>query len=114
MVHKISLVGKRFNRLLVVKELPRRPGDLQVRYLCKCDCGNTVETDAACLRGGKGSCGCIRREKRAQKEIRDLVIKKLRMQRKKNKNTQEKFKLVSESELINRIRAIREVRQNGK
>ena len=104
MVHKISLVGKRFNRLLVVKELPRRPGDLQVRYLCKCDC----------LRGGKGSCGCIRREKHAQKEIRDLAIKKLRMQKKKNKNTKEKFKLVSEFELISRLRAIREVRQNGK
>lgn len=113
MSHKISLVGKRFKRLLVIKELPRRPGDLQVRYLCQCDCGNTVETDAACLRGGKGSCGCINRERRAQKKMRDLMVAKLRAQKKKNKDSNKNSKLMSEADLINRLRVIREVKYNG-
>ena len=105
MSNRVDLTGKRFGKLIADEYIGHG------KYRCKCDCGNTVETDAACLRGGKGSCGCIRREKRAQKEIRDLAIKKLRMQKKKNKNTQEKFKLVSEADLINRLKIIKEARQ---
>lgn len=71
MSKKISLVGRRFGMLYVLEELPRRPGDKQVRYSCRCDCGNIVETDAACLRGGKGSCGCLRARKKELRLLRE-------------------------------------------
>ena len=58
MVAKISLVGDKVGYLEVLEELPRQKNQRQVRYLCRCRCGKTVETTAACLRGGKNSCGC--------------------------------------------------------
>lgn len=76
---KISLVGKRFGRLIVLAEIGYIPSRGQVYYSCKCDCGNIVETSAACLRGGKTSCGCILSERRKAKKLRE---EKARAQRK--------------------------------
>lgn len=79
MTAKISLVNRKFGMLLVLEELPRRPGDRQVRYSCLCDCGNTVETDAACLRGGKKSCGCLRGRKKELRLMREAEKRERRM-----------------------------------
>ena len=58
----IDLTGQRFGKLLVVKQLPRERdenGKLKpIRWLCRCDCGNTCEVVGENLRGGKRSCGC--------------------------------------------------------
>ena len=78
MTAKISLVGERFGYLEVLEELPRQKNQRQIRYLCRCRCGNTVETTAACLRGGKKSCGCIMAKK---KEFRILEEEKARAER---------------------------------
>ena len=54
---KINLVGKKFNRLTVVKEAGRDDRQ-QVLWLCKCDCGK--ETNVTTYRLNKGktkSCG---------------------------------------------------------
>ena len=72
---KIDIVGQRFDRLVVIKELPR-PVDAEgnplrtkrgklvsPRYLCQCDCGNTCEATSEHLRfGSKRSCGCKKLE----------------------------------------------------
>ena len=75
---KISLVGRKFGYLKVLEELPRQQNQRQVRYLCRCYCGNVIETTAASLRGGKKSCGCIVAKR---KELRILEEEKARAER---------------------------------
>jgi len=61
--NKLNLKNKRFSRLLVVKEAPKRKG--RTRWLCQCDCGNVKEIDTRHLtRDGDGtrSCGCLLKE----------------------------------------------------
>lgn len=58
---KTNLSGRRFGRLAVVSEVPKRKGK---RYwLCKCDCGATKEVRQSNLTSGDTiSCGCYNRE----------------------------------------------------
>lgn len=58
---KENLVGKRFGKLVVIKELP--PKDKKNKrpsWQCLCDCGNIVEIYRGCnlKSGGTVSCGC--------------------------------------------------------
>lgn len=60
---KKEMVGKRFGRLVVIREVePRKYNGLSVRrlqYLCKCDCGEEVSVVGENLRrGDTSSCGC--------------------------------------------------------
>lgn len=61
-----NLIGQRFTRLTVIEDGPvkREPrGTLVRRWLCQCDCGNTISVKADNLkRGGTKSCGCLRAE----------------------------------------------------
>lgn len=57
-------VGKKFGRLLVVSELPRRisPSGISLRmWECRCDCGKTtsVSTSQICGKRPCLSCGCL-------------------------------------------------------
>ena len=60
----IDLTGQRFGRLTVVcrgKDKPTATGSNQVTWLCKCDCGNSIEVRANSLRRGlTNSCGCLK------------------------------------------------------
>lgn len=52
--------GDKFNQLTVLKEVDKR-GSKQLRYLCKCDCGEFTEVNSNPLRKGRTkSCGCYR------------------------------------------------------
>ena len=56
-------IGEKFGRLTIIK---RVPSNHRPRYLCKCDCGKTLEVDYGDLTrsyGGTKSCGCYRRDK---------------------------------------------------
>jgi hypothetical protein len=54
-----DLSGKRFGRLVVVKEA----GGTPIKWVCQCDCGVEKITSTASLRGGRcRSCGCLRVE----------------------------------------------------
>lgn len=66
-----NLKGKRFGRLLV-KELLNRPDKRKTyKWLCDCDCGNTVEVYAQYLNSAETkSCGCLR-EVTSEKNLRD-------------------------------------------
>lgn len=60
----LDLTGTRFGRLTVVKEAGRTKQG-SVKWLCKCDCGNTITVDGSHLRtGSTRSCGCLQFEQR--------------------------------------------------
>lgn len=67
MGNKIDLTGRRFGRLSVISEADEcRRGE--ARWICSCDCGRTVVVTGSRLRTGKTkSCGCIRKEKSAER-----------------------------------------------
>lgn len=68
---KIDMVGKRFDKLLVVELFEKTPyGNLL--WLCRCDCGNTLIRDGSNLRrSANGFTGCKQCEKetRSQSQI---------------------------------------------
>jgi hypothetical protein len=56
-----DLTGKRFGRLLVLKQLADVDGWTQ--FLCRCDCGNEKIVKGICLKyGATKSCGCLHKE----------------------------------------------------
>lgn len=58
---KNDLTGEKFGRLQVIARVDNR-GKI-VRYLCRCDCGNSKVVDYNNLvKGTTTSCGCLRRE----------------------------------------------------
>lgn len=61
-LRKHNLVGKRFGKLIVIKEIPKKERSYKARWwLCKCDCGNFKETITASLvKGSVFTCGCSR------------------------------------------------------
>ena len=63
---KKSIVGKKYGRLLVVKQIEDKvykDGRHRDQYICKCDCGNdTISTGSILKNGGKISCGCYQKE----------------------------------------------------
>lgn len=72
----IDLTGQRFGRLIAIKYLGK------TKWLCKCDCGNTVEVFRCNLQtGNTRSCGCFNKEcrsKRATKHgLRDHQVYKV-------------------------------------
>lgn len=53
MAKKYNWIGRRYGKLLIIKELPNN------KFLCKCDCGNEVEVFKTNLSTGqKVNCGC--------------------------------------------------------
>lgn len=56
---KLELMGRKFGRLLVVKELEERKNKA-VQWECLCDCGNTYTAISSDLNSGNtSSCGCL-------------------------------------------------------
>ncbi len=62
---KHNLIGQRFGRYLVLAEAPNQGSN--VRWLCRCDCGNLRMVQAGALREGTStSCGCYSREAKSK------------------------------------------------
>ena len=60
---KYDLTGKRFGKLTVIGESPNKKWGQRI-WVCKCDCGNTVEVCGGNLKSGHtNSCGCINLER---------------------------------------------------
>lgn len=56
---KYDLVGKKFGKLLVIKELDERTKYNEKRWLCQCECGNYKTTvTSALINHSTTSCGC--------------------------------------------------------
>lgn len=57
----IDLTGMKFSRLTVIERVESRKN--KARFLCICDCGNTIEVQSHALKNGNTkSCGCLRKE----------------------------------------------------
>lgn len=66
---KLSLAGQEFGRLTVIEEVGRSV-DRSVEWLCRCTCGQTTLASAANLRrGSKKSCGCLKNELTAARNL---------------------------------------------
>jgi len=64
----MDLTGERFGKLIAIRPLEERTNSGQIRWLCKCDCGNTTTVTTSTLTSGHTrSCGCL------QERIRDLT-----------------------------------------
>lgn len=67
-----DLMGKKFGLLTVVQRVSNK--GKQVRYLCKCDCGNEkIFYSTNLKRGLSTSCGCYRAEKAKELLFQDLT-----------------------------------------
>lgn len=54
------MIGKRFGKLTVIDKSKERAKNGTIKYLCKCDCGNTSIIRGDHLRSGETlSCGCL-------------------------------------------------------
>lgn len=71
MPNKVEMDGKRFTRLVVIKENPIRATNGKVKWDCICDCGNFVTVSGNSLRRKlTQSCGCLNNEKRKVNRLR--------------------------------------------
>ena len=58
----IDIIGKKFGKLTVLDIHSERGNRGQIRYECKCDCGNSHITSGESIRSWKSkSCGCNRK-----------------------------------------------------
>lgn len=59
---RVDLTGQRFGRLIVLSRLAEKRNG-KTRYVCLCDCGNTVNINHGNLTSkGTKSCGCLQKE----------------------------------------------------
>lgn len=67
-----NIIGRRFNRLVVIEDDGTRSSKGDIKWLCQCDCGNLYHALGYRLRNGRTkSCGCLNDEKR-RKRFKDL------------------------------------------
>lgn len=60
-MRKRDFTGERFGMLVAIKPLPKKEGMRdRPRWLCRCDCGNTIELYSDNLTHGRKSCGCLK------------------------------------------------------
>lgn len=70
---KDKMIGRKFGRLLVLREAPRDPAYVVKRryYLCRCNCGSEVVKAGSKLRTSvMQSCGCLQKEKHLQSVVK--------------------------------------------
>jgi len=81
--NRLNLVGKRFGRLLVIRDAGNRirpDGNKESMWECLCDCGNTKVIMGTNLRwGDTNSCGCYNKEK--VKALRSIPVEEYRVNR---------------------------------
>lgn len=61
-MNKLNLIDQRFGRLIAIRATEKRKNG-KIIWLCKCDCGNSVEIRSSALKHGDiKSCGCLQKE----------------------------------------------------
>lgn len=66
-----NLVGKKFNRLLVIEPTEKRNSNRNMIWKCQCDCGNITYVATSSLKSNHTkSCGCYKKEKSIMSGIR--------------------------------------------
>ena len=73
-MRRIEVLGQRFKRLTVLRELPNRRnpnGESRRWCLCRCDCGKEVVIQVGkLLSGNTGSCGCLSRDTTRKRSLK--------------------------------------------
>lgn len=65
-----SLIGKRFNRLVVIGVSEECDCKNTEKVLCRCDCGNVVAVRQNSLKtGNTRSCGCLQKEYQEKRKV---------------------------------------------
>lgn len=72
---KKDMIGKTFNYLTVLYELPKRgENNKRIYYHCKCKCGNECDVNGVSLRNGRiKSCGCYKHEQISKIKTKNLI-----------------------------------------
>lgn len=71
----VDLTGQNFGRLAVVGRAENAGKNL--RWTCRCTCGNTVVVHGGNLRNGHTkSCGCLSKERTSETKLKDLTGRK--------------------------------------
>ena len=92
------MIGKKFGHLTVTDIAYLNKGTNYIRYLCKCDCGNTILADEIELTMGyKESCGCT-----YYKEILQIECKRCKEKIEIPFNKKELKKYIEESYVDNK------------
>lgn len=69
----IDLTNQKFGYLTVLRKDTLRKKE-QAYWICQCNCGNIISVDGYSLRSGHTkSCGCLRKEVPAKKNVIDLI-----------------------------------------
>lgn len=73
----IDLTKQKFGRLTVIERDYSRKSNAGAYWLCQCECGNIVSVLSGNLKkGATKSCGCLAKEKRAEKSLKDETGKR--------------------------------------
>ena len=71
---EVNLAGQKFGKLTVIELDPKQED--RRKWICKCECGNTVSVREYNLKSGNTkSCGCTRKEKSS---VRNLNVKQVK------------------------------------
>ena len=72
MAKAIDLTGKRFGRLVAVRDVGSKRSFRLWEF--RCDCGTSIErTTASVLHGGTSSCGCFQREESSRRKSANIA-----------------------------------------
>ena len=75
----INMKGQKIGRLFVKEQAPKNPNlkSRVTRWICECDCGNTIIVSGSNLRSGNTkSCGCLQKEITSKIKFNDLTNKR--------------------------------------
>jgi hypothetical protein len=62
-IRQSEIYGERFGRLVAIKPTDERACTGNIKWLCKCDCGNEkIIAAGSLIQGGSNSCGCLQKE----------------------------------------------------
>lgn len=65
-----DLTGQKFNMLTVLHRVEPKGSTKHTKWMCKCDCGETIEVRADGLTSDKAySCGCVRRDNKGLSDM---------------------------------------------
>ena len=75
--HKYDLIGKKFNRLLVIKKDYKKSKYSGINWICLCDCGRYTSVSTTNLLSRRVvSCGCYRDERVKESNCKDITGEK--------------------------------------
>lgn len=68
-------IGKRYNKLIILKKVKPKKGRGDKTFLCICDCGKKKKITLSHLKKGTKSCGCLNKKLASQRRIINLKNK---------------------------------------